>query len=65
MSNNPSDTLDALWDDLAGCGSKAIARASGLSAHLAAAAEAARRKDARIVQHWREVAHRELTKEQV
>jgi hypothetical protein len=60
-----SDTLDVLWDDLAGCGSAAIARASGLSMCLAQAAEAARRGDARIVRHWRGVAERELTKENV
>jgi hypothetical protein len=60
-----SDTLDALWDDLAGCGSAVIARASSLSMCLAAAAEAAKRGDARLVQHWRDVARRELTKEQV
>jgi hypothetical protein len=60
-----SDTLDALWDDLTGCGAEAIVRASGLSQFLAAAAEAAKRGDARLVQHWRDVARRELTKEQV
>ena len=61
----PEDQLSELWDDLAGCGSEAITRAIGLSSYLKAAAEAAKRKDARAVRHWRDVARRELTKEQV
>jgi hypothetical protein len=61
----PKDQLSELWDDLAGCGSAAIARASTLSMCLTAAAEGARRGDARIVRHWRDVARRELAKEGV
>ena len=53
-----SDTLDLLWDDLSACGSEAITRAFGLSSYLKAAAEAAKRKDPRAVQHWRVVAER-------
>jgi len=60
-----SDTLDLLWDDLTACGSEAITRAVGLSNYLKAAAEAAKRKDTRAVQHWRVVAERELAKEEV